>query len=349
MKKKITIGDIAQQMGISKTAVSFVVNGKAKEKQISKSLEAKILEYTNKVGYRPNQFAQGLRTGQTKIIGMMVEDISDPFFSLVARYIEEDAYKKGYKIIYCSTENDTKKTKDLIQVYRNRQVDGYIMAPPPGIEKEINDLIDDKLPVVLFDRTIPGAETSNVLVNNYEAVNDAILHFISQGFRHIGMVTVVSEQIQMKDRKEGYTDALKRIKGEPNIKNVGYHEDKEKVIQEIEDFLKLNKHLDAVFFATNYIAESGLEAVRKLGLKIPEDIGVIVFDDHNLYRLFSPSISAISQPIKDIATNTIALMLQMLEDGNININEKKNISLKTSLIVRESSSLKSIIKNNETT
>ena len=269
----------------------------------------------------------------------MVEDISDPFFSSVARYIEEDAYIKGYKIIYCSTENDTQKAKDLIRVYRNRQVDGYIIAPSPGIEKEINDLIDDKLPVVLFDRTIPGVETSNVLVNNYEAANDAILHFIHQGFRHIGMVTVASEQIQMQDRKEGYKDALKRIKGIPNIKEVAYHEDKDKVIQEIEDFLKSNKHLDAVFFATNYIAESGLEAVRNLGLRIPADIGIIVFDDHNLYRLFSPSITAISQPIKEIATNTIALMLQLLEDADINIKEKKNISLKSSLIVRESSSL----------
>ena len=336
MKKKTTIGDIAQQLGISKTTVSFVLNGKAREKHISETLEKRILDHIHKVGYQPNQFAQGLRSGKTKIIGMMVEDISDPFFSSVARLIEENAYSRGYKIIYCSTENDTQKTKDLIQIYRTRQVDGYIIAPPPGIEKEINDLIDDKLPVVLFDRTIPGVETSNVVVNNYEAANDAILHFIQNGYRNIGMITLASDQIQMHERQEGYVDALKRIKAEPVIKKIIYHDDKENSIREIQSFLTENKQLDAVFFATNYIADNGLESIRNLKLNIPNDIGVIVFDDHNLYRLFTPSITAVSQPIREIAENSINLMLEMLE-GDYDFSSVKNVLLKSSLIVRESS------------
>ncbi|HTN19751.1 MAG TPA: LacI family DNA-binding transcriptional regulator [Pelobium sp.] len=336
MKKKTTIGDIAQQLGISKTTVSFVLNGKARDKHISEALEKRILEYIEKVGYKPNQFAQGLRSGKTKIIGMMVEDISDPFFSSVARLIEENAYSKGYKIIYCSTENDTQKTKDLIQIYRTRQVDGYIIAPPPGIEKEINDLIDDKLPVVLFDRTIPGVESNNVVVNNYEAANDAVLHFINNGYKNIAMVTLASEQVQMLERQEGYIDALKRIKAEPFIKKIIYHDHKKNSIKEIEDFLSENRQLDAIFFATNYIADNGLESIRNLKLNIPKDIGVIVFDDHNLYRLFTPSITAISQPIKEIAESSINLMLEMLED-NYDFKELKSVLLKSTLNIRESS------------
>jgi LacI family transcriptional regulator len=339
MKKKLTIGDIAQQLGISKTTVSFVLNGKAREKLISESLETKILEHIDKVGYRPNQFAQGLRSGKTKIIGMMVEDISDPFFSSVARLIEENAYSRGYKIIYCSTENDTQKTKDLIQIYRTRQVDGYIIAPPPGIEKDINDLIDDNLPVVLFDRTIPGVEANSVVVNNYEGAYDAILHFIQNGYKNIGMVTLESDQVQMMERQEGYVDALKRIKGTPIVKKIVYHDKKENSIKEIENFLSENKQLDAVFFATNYIADNGLESIRNLNLSIPGDIGVIVFDDHNLYRLFTPPITAISQPVKEISEAAINLMLEMLSDNYVPTIQ--NVLLKSTLMIRNSAEPKS--------
>ncbi len=334
MKKKLTIGDIAQQLGISKTTVSFVLNGKAREKLISESLETKILEHIDKVGYRPNQFAQGLRSGKTKIIGMMVEDISDPFFSSVARLIEENAYSRGYKIIYCSTENDTRKTKDLIQIYRTRQVDGYIIAPPPGIEKDINDLIDDNLPVVLFDRTIPDVEANSVVVNNYEGAYDAILHFIQNGYKNIGMVTLESDQVQMMERQEGYVDALKRIKGTPIVKKIVYQDKKENSIKEIENFLSENKQLDAVFFATNYIADNGLESIRNLNLSIPGDIGVIVFDDHNLYRLFTPPITAISQPVKEISEAAINLMLEMLSDDYVPAIQ--NVLLKSTLMIRNS-------------
>lgn len=336
MKKKVTIGDIAHQLGVSKTTVSFVLNGKAKEKHISESLEKEILKYIEKINYRPNQFAQGLRHGRTKIIGMLVEDISDPFFSSVSRQMEEIAYQKGYKIIYSSTENQTDKAKELLQIYRSRQVDGYIIAPPPGIEKEINDLIDDNLPVVLFDRTIPGAETSNVMVNNYEAAYDAIFHFIQNGFKNIAMVTLKSDQVQMMERVEGYTDALKRIKGTPLIKEIIYHDKKEHSIWEIEVFLRTHTEIDAVFFATNYIADNGLESIRNLSLRIPTDLGVIVFDDHNLYRLFTPPITAISQPIKEIAENSIGLILNMLEE-DYKGGAIKNVMLKSTLIIRDSS------------
>ncbi|ADY54294.1 transcriptional regulator, LacI family [Pseudopedobacter saltans DSM 12145] len=336
MKKKITIGNIAEQLGVSKTTISFVLNGKAREKHISESLEEKILQHIEKVGYRPNQFAQGLRSGKTKIIGMLVEDISDPFFSSVARQIEEIAYKKGYKIIYSSTENETEKAKDLIEIYRSRQVDGYIIAPPPGLEKEINDLLDDNLPVVIFDRTIHDVDTNTVLVNNYASAYDAVAHFIEGGYKNIAMVTLSSDQEQMLERMEGYIDALKRIKGVPLIKKVIYHDRKETSVKEIQDFLVSNKQIDAVFFATNYIADSGLESIKNLNLNIPNDLGVIVFDDHQLYRLFSPPLTAVSQPIKAIAENSINIMLEIL-DGRRSLKDKKSVVLDNTLMVRGSS------------
>src|SRR5690606_28219805 len=152
--KKTSLVDIARALNISPTTVSFILNNKAEEKRISKKLVKIVLDYVEEVGYRPNPLARSLRTGKTNTIGLMVEDITNPFFGHIARKIEEAAYKNGYKILYCSTDNNTEKTKDLITMFRERQVDGYIISPPPRVEKEIESLIQSNIPVVLFDRTL---------------------------------------------------------------------------------------------------------------------------------------------------------------------------------------------------
>ena len=313
MKKKISIGDIAKHLNISKTTVSFVLNGKAREKHISESLEEKVLTYIKEVGYKPNAFARGLRTGKTKIIGMLVEDISDPFFASIARMIEEEANKKGYRIIYSSTENDTERTKALIDIYRTRQVDGYIIAPPPGVEEDIRSLMHDNLPVILFDRYFPDLQTDNVVVDNFEATYNAVQHFFNNEYKNVAFVTLPSEQIQMQERLRGYQTVINERKDRAYIKKI-----------------------DAVFFATNYLADAGLEAIRNLGLSIPGDLGVIVFDDYRLFRLFTPSITAISQPIQEISETVIKLLLSKLTSSP-KVSEPNTVVIPTSLIIRNSS------------
>jgi LacI family transcriptional regulator len=336
MKRKITINDIARELNISKTSVSFVINGKAREKNISVRLEKRVLAYIDEIGYRPNHFAQGLRTGKTKMIGMLVEDISDPFFSAIARMMEEIAYKKGYKILYSSTENNTQKAKDLIQMYRIRQVDGYIIAPPPGIELELNELKDDGFFVLLFDRTLPEMEISSVTVDNMGSSYKAVKHLIDNGYSNIAMITLLSDQTQMLDRKLGYMKALDEAKKPYLLKKIAYLDKKENCIKEILDFLIINQEVDALFFATNYLAESGLEALKILKYNIPEDIGIVVFDDHYLFKLFTPSITAIAQPIKEISEQVINLMLKSISGPKINKPVKKLI-IPTSLMIRGSS------------
>lgn len=339
MKRKITIGDIANDLNISKTTISFVLNGKARERHISIKMEKKILNHIEKLGYQPSQSAQGLRTGRTKMIGMMVEDISDPFFSAIARMMEEEAYNKGYRILYSSTENNTQKTRDLIRMYRNRQVAGYIIAPPPDIESELNDLINDGFAVVLFDRTLPDIEIDNVVVDNYEGSYRAIKHLIKNGYSNIAMITLASSQVQLIERQQGYVRALTEINKPQLIKDLTFHDSKEKMVLEIQGFLASHKQIDAVFFATNYIADSGLESIKNLKLHIPVDMGVIVFDDNNFFRLFTPTITAISQPIKEISEQVINLMLKLLSNSKAEISQQ-TIVLPTTLMVRESSLVK---------
>ncbi|SEO07164.1 transcriptional regulator, LacI family [Mucilaginibacter gossypiicola] len=336
MKKQITISEIANELKLSKTAISFVLNGKGREMGISEQTQKKILQHLEHINYIPNVSARGLRTGKTKTIAMMVEDISDPFFSSIARVVEEIAYTKGYKILFSSTENDSQRARDLIQVFRRRQVDGYIIAPPPCIEPEISELLDDGLAVVLFDRTLPTLKVDNVLVDNFQSSYNGIKHLINNGYENIAMISLISEQIQMVERHRGYQTVMDEVNKQYIIKSVVYHDAVADNISILQNFFIENSHIDAVFFTTNYLAESGLEAIRNLNLRIPDDLGVIVFDDDKLFRLFTPSITAIAQPISEISTQAVKLILMSLTNKGFKTTAQ-NVLLKTALQIRESS------------
>lgn len=218
MKKKIVIKDLAKQLGISATTISFILNGKAEEKRISKSLTEKVIKVVEELGYKPNHLAKSFRTGKTNIIALIVEDISNPFFANIARLIEENAYKEGYRILYCSTENDIEKTKELISLFKDRHVDGYILTPPKGIEEEVGALLMEKLPVVLFDRFLPALSANFVVVDNFEATYNATMHLFEQGFKEIAFLTIKSDQTQMRDRMNGYIKAVEEFQKAPRIK-----------------------------------------------------------------------------------------------------------------------------------
>ena len=339
IKKKLSIVDIANQLNISKTTVSFILNGRAREKRISEELVERVLKFVKEVGYKPNSLAKSLRTGKSHIIGLMVENIADPFFANIARYIEEGAYKNGYRIIYCSTDNDAEKTSELISMYRDRHVDGYIIAPPVGIEEDINELIKDGLPVVLFDRNLANVESSYVVVDNLEATYNATEYLIEQDYKKIAFLTFKSNQVQMQARLNGYKKALEESGLEPNIKEFVFNQDSKSLIEPITEFIKSHKDLDAILFGTNRLGTAGLKAINNLGIKIPDDLAVISFDDHDVFELYSPSITAIAQPIEEIAANTINLLLSKMNQVATGIETKK-ITLQTELIVRGSSQVK---------
>ncbi|SOD15351.1 LacI family DNA-binding transcriptional regulator [Pedobacter xixiisoli] len=336
MKKKLSIVDLAKQLNISPTTISFILNGKAKEKRISDELVKRVLKQIEEVGYKPNSLAQSLRTGKTMIIGLMVEDIADPFFSSIARLIEEKAYKNGYKIIYCSTDNDSVKTKDLLSMFQDRHVDGYIISPPEGVEKEVNDLIDNGTPVILFDRYLPDTNADYVVVDNRTSTYEAVLHLINNGYKNIAFITLDSLQTQMQDRLQGYESALTQHNLPHHLKEISFNQDEEQIIRHIVSFLERKPNLDAVFFGTNYLCISGLKALKKLGKKIPEDLAVVCFDDDVVFELHSPSITAIAQPIEEMSEKLITILLGKLNKAS-KVKKIQTDILSPELIIRASS------------
>jgi LacI family transcriptional regulator len=315
--KRVSIKDIARQAGVVPSTVSFVLNGKAKEMRISDEVVNKVKALAEKTGYEPNRTAVSLRTGRSKILGLIVEDISNVFFATLAKIIEDEVYALGYKILYCSTENNDQKGCELIKMLLNQQVEGFLITPSTGMATEVSRLIAHHKPVVLMDRYFPDLDTPYVLVDNYAGVKEGIEHLFSRGYSKIAFVTVDLNQIQMQQREVAYRETMKargRKDEELQVLNLPYRSSPAKAVEMITTFIKETQGLDAIFFATNYLGVYGLESIKSLQLSIPGDLAVICFDDHDIFRLYTPSITIIKQPIEEIATTAIRLLMKQLDE-----------------------------------
>lgn len=335
--KSYSIKDIAREIGVSITTVSFVLNGKAEEKKISKIVTEKILNYAESINYRPSQLAQSLRTGKTKIIVFMVEDFYY-FFAKLATIIESLAYKKGYKVMFCTNDNNDTKSIELINLYKNIKVDGYIIIPSPGLMPKIKELMVEKIPVILFDRYFPELDCNHIIVDNKEASYNATMHLINNKFKNIGFITTDLEQTQMLDRLNGYKEAINKNDFTEFILKVPLNEvssTEKKDEEDIKKFIEENPQLDALYFATNYLAISGLGVMKKHFPFHSNNLGIISFDDLEFFEFYTPSITAISQPHVEIAQSLMGLMLGLIKEGKKQAQPKK-ITLKTNLKIRDS-------------
>lgn len=323
--------------GASASTVSFVLNGKDREMRISPLLADRIRIIASSAGYQPNRVAVSLRTGRSNIIGLVVDSISGSFFAALARYIESELEHFGYKVIYCSTGNDKKKCEDLIRMLNLYQVDGFLITPSAGIEEELEILIKQQKPLVLIDSFFPGMQASHVLVDNYNGVAEGMLHLIAKGYCNIAFVLNDVDLIQMQERRRAYAETL-IAQGiavqERLVLQTDYNDSKENITRVIGEFLQQQKP-DAVFFAANYLGVCGLGAIRGMGLKIPDDIAIICFDDHELFSLHQPKITAVQQPIKEIAAAAVEIL--MSEISSLNTGKLcQHIQIKAALVQRAS-------------
>lgn len=334
--RKPSINDLAQKLKISKTTVSFILNGKAKEKRISDALVAKVNREATRLGYQPNQFAKSLRTGKTNIIGLMVEDISNPFYASIAKIIEDKVYQNGYKIIYCSTENDTDRGREFLKMFSTLGVDGCIIAPTRGMEGDIDEMVAQGKHVVLFDKTFSTRRADTILIDNRQSMYRAVEHLIRRGFRKIGLLAMALDKPEKEERILGYKKAVADNRLTACVHALPFKAHYPDYVRDIEKFLKKRKDLDAIIFGTNYLGVAGLEAMKKLKVSIPDDLAVLSFDDHDLFRIHKPAISVIAQPIEEIAQTVIDTLLFKLQNPTARKKPPKITTLRGSLIARES-------------
>jgi LacI family transcriptional regulator len=335
MDKRVSIKDIAEKVGVSIALVSYVMNGKEKEKRVGADVVKRIKKTARELNYKPNQIAKSLRTGSTKTIGLIVADIANPFFSNLARVIEDEAGKLGYSVIIGSSDEDRHKSAVLMDLLVNRQVDGFIIVPAEGTASEIKALKDKGVPLVLVDRYFKEVNTNFVVLGNYEASYEAASHLIEKGHQKIGIIAYKSGLIHMQERIEGYTDAMKakNPQAEIRVEEIRYSHVNADTEKAMENLLKGKNKIDALIFATSPLTIAGLYCIQKFNLKVPDDLAVIGYDGNETYDFFYSPLTYIEQPIAEIGRESVRLLADQI-GGSDKIAQ---IKLKHKLIVRESS------------
>jgi LacI family transcriptional regulator len=338
--KRTSLNDIAKQVGVSKTLVSFVLNGRGKEFRISEEICRKVLDSAKELNYQPNRLAQGLRTGKTKTIGLIIADIANPFFGKLGREIEQEAARYGYHVIFCSSDENPEKSEQQIAMLQQSQVDGYIISPPIHSEEQIRSLSKGNIPYVLIDRYFPGIESNCIVVDNFEAAYRATNHLLKLGRKKIANITINLELVNMRERTEGYKQALadSSIRVDENlIKVLPFSHDNKDVSTAIRELAgdRDNLKVDAILFSTSKIGIMGIECITEIGLKIPDEIAVVSFDNADAYKICVSPVSVVAQPLKEIGTKAVRILLDEIAHPETHRKHQK-IVLKTGFIVRKS-------------
>ena len=331
----VTLKSIADRLNVSVTTVSRVLNGKSDRYRISRETQELINTAAKELSYSPNQLARGLRLKRTNTIGYIIPDISNPFFSCIAKSVEKSARKLGYSILLCDSEEDTKIEENLLQLMIDRKVDGLIISPV-GIEvNHLRRIAQKNIPIVLLDRYFPELNLPFVTSDNYKGAFEAVNMLIEYGHRRIACIQGLVNTSPNNDRVRGYIDAHKThdllvdkklIVGDSFGEDNGYIETKL--------LLKQDNLPTALFAVSNLISLGAIRAISEEGLKIPDDISMVSFDDQPYSRFLSTPMTTVSQQNAQIGQIAIKLLIDQIESNRQ--LEPKGIFLPTILISRDS-------------
>lgn len=334
--RKTSIKDIARRLHVSIALVSYVLNGKEKQARVGEEIAEKIRKTAAEMNYQPNMIARSLKSGKTHTIGLIVADISNPFFAAIARIIEDEAQQYNYTVLFGSSDENKNKSANLINILSNRQVDGFIIAAAENTEEQLQSLEKQNIPFVLIDRYFNGITANSIQTDNYQAAFEAITHLIETGYRKIAMASYDTGLQHMEDRRRGYSDALKkkRIKANPALSGrIRFDEIEEDMEQFIESVLTVKQKADAIFFATNTLALTGLKTLTHYNIKVPDELGIIAFDENIAFDFFHAPLTYISQPAEDMGREAVKLLIENIDHPQ---QKKKTVYIDAPLVVRKS-------------
>lgn len=340
------INDVANVAGVSITTVSHVVN---KTRFVSEELTNKVLDAMEELNFSPNTLARSLRIGKTNTIGLILPDISNQFFSEIARKIEDRGFKYGYSVVLCNSENNTSKEKKYLETLANKQMDGIIHISSTGSE-DISQILNElNIPLVLTDRYETPINKDVVYINNYKGGYDATNYLIKLGHKKIGCISGPANITLSKERVRGYTSALEEagIEVDDSLIRFGNYDSQSGRIA-ARELLSLPNLITAIFACNDMMALGAMKEIIDREMRIPDDISIVGFDDIPLSQMISPSLTTISQPIEEMATCLIDLLLEKIERKRSTKNNQvfERIILEPKLIKRDS--CRNIGENTET-
>ncbi|MDE6153439.1 MAG: LacI family transcriptional regulator [Muribaculaceae bacterium] len=315
-QKKISLKDVAEAAGVSTTLVSFVLNGNKKAYRVGEETSQRILKIAKEMNYQPNIAAKSLRSGKTKTIGLVVSDISNPFFSLLARVLEDEVSKKGYTVLFGSSDEDKSNMERIIGGLINKGVDGLIIVPCEDSELTIASLVKNNVPVVLFDRYFPEINVSYVALDNFNAAYSLTKHLIDEGFKAPCMAAYDVNLIHMKERIRGYKKAMDDA-GKKDLAKVVYF--KHNALRKSADRIlpkTIEGGADAFVFATNMISLASLYTIKEMGTETVHRLGLASFDENQAFDFLGVPVSNIRQPINIMAHKALDILIDIMSNRN---------------------------------
>ncbi len=327
-----TISDIAKICGVSKATVSRVINNKSEG--VGADTKERILETIKELNYRPNVLARSIAGVESKMIGVVVPDITNPYFPQLVRGIDDYLSDLGYTIFLCNSDNDSEKEKRHLYSFVDKRVDGIILAT--GMDNmEILDIIKQyNIPIVCVDRVLNTSNIdASVSVNNINGAMSATLYLMDKGNQKIAFLGGKKEVVNTIERKKGYEKAFK-LRNQPIDEHLMLFGDFtiDSGMEMAKKLMNYTEDIDALFVGGDVIAIGVIKYLKSIGKRIPEDIEIIGFDGIELGQVFDPNLSTVSQPIYEMATQISKMLIHRIEGT---LGSMRHIVIEPELVLRE--------------
>jgi LacI family fructose operon transcriptional repressor len=305
----ISINDVARVAGVSKSTVSRVIGGGS----VSEEVRARVEVAIRQTGYRPNLQARRLRSRHTGIIGVIVADIRNPFFTALIRAVEEVAYREGMRVTLCNTDEDPEREALYLQLMQEERISGLIFAPTRTTVGRLDRLPLD-YPTVLVDRAAPGGPHDSVVLDNPAAMAGLVEHLVERGYRRIGGL-FGSTSTTAAERRDGYLTAMRAHGLEPDYREV--EPTAEAAIVTVGQWLTDPTRPEALVASNSLLLMGALKAARGAGLKIPQQLALAGFDNERWTDLVEPGITVIEQPVEDMGRAAMSLLLERMRSPQL--------------------------------
>lgn len=299
------ITEVAKRAGVSPATVSRVLNGSS---TVGESYRERVERAVEELGYRPNRLASNLRRRNAAMIGVLVSDIENPHFTQMVRAVEDTAYRRGYRVLLCNTDETAEKQKSYLKMLADERVVGVILAPSEPGGEEVGQLLDLGISVVAFDRMVEDPRADAVISDNVGGVRRATEHLIRAGHERIGFVggPVVVET--GAERLEGYEVAMRAARLEPRSEDGGFRIEGGRVATE----KLLEASPTALVVANNLMTIGTLKTLRERGLRVPEDVALVAVDDPFWSELVEPPLTTLAQPVHKMAVGAVEILFERL-------------------------------------
>jgi LacI family transcriptional regulator len=331
-----SIRDVAKLAGVSPATVSRVMNGTA---NVDSQKRQRVEQAIKETGFKPNEVARSLYKKSSKIIGVIVPNIENPFFNELAGAIEEECDKNGYRLTLCNSNNDLEKEKRNMNLLSRMNADGIILMTN---QKEIKEEVKKcQIPVIMLDRQVgTGSEIAYIQSDHYMGGRIAMEHLLECGCRHIVQMSGPNRFSSARQRFQGYSDVCRER--ELELVSLECEYDYEDGLKKAEELIRKYPDTDGIIAANDMVAISVYKVLTKKGYRIPEDIQLIGFDNINLSRLFTPEITTIEQPITRMGQEAVKVLIAYIEGREF---KRQNV-FPVTLIPRETT-IKKRIKEKE--